>query len=129
MICLARLSDVKHLLWKFTKKSHPIKIFSLQFNPLVIFFLWLQFWFRERFEVSVGHSVMKLLHFDYSRRRCESVTQIVIRLQKLLCLVACRTAQGCLCVFGCPQGHWFYRLLSSSLSCTTSHSLHPHHRT
>lgn len=103
--------------------------FSLQLNPLVILFLCLQFWFREIYEVSVEHSVAKLLHFDYSRCRCESVTWIVIWLQKLLCLLACTTAQGCLCIFGCPQGHWFCLLLSSSLNCTKSHDLHPHDRT
>lgn len=60
MICLTRLSDVKHL-WKWTKKKKSYSNFSLQLYPLVILFLWLQFWFRERYEVSVRHSVVKLL--------------------------------------------------------------------
>lgn len=61
MICIARLSDVKHL-WKCTKKKKKsCSNFSLQLHPLVILFLWLQFWFRERYEVSVRHSVVKLL--------------------------------------------------------------------
>lgn len=111
------------------RKKNPVQIFHFS----LILQLFSSYGYNSGSEKDVrsawGTQCWKLLHFDYSRCRCESVTWIVTWLQKLLCLIACGTAQGCLCIFGCPQGHWVCLLFISSLSSTTSHNLHPHDRT